>query len=223
MSSISRHSMVEKMPVMANTGWDTRLEKEFPRQDRVNEERDRLRMETPSRAPEEISHRTNEGSGRTFLSRYSAPKANIRLPNITSENDVWSLGCVILEAMVWLVHGISNKDSDDSSAQHARLVRGAELRKSSLLRRALMNRHTSAPGHLDSGVDKYNNWCAGIAASSSSLFACARGSTATVGMPPRIPPVRPAITADFRLANAMSLGRKDTCGNELLSSALKLL
>jgi serine/threonine protein kinase len=223
MSSIPRHSMIKKMPVVAHTGWDTSLEKECPRHDRVNEERHRLRMETTSRAPEEISHRTNEGSGRTFLSRSSAFKANMRLPRITSKSDVWSLGCVMLEAMVWLVHGRSNKDSDDSSAQHARLLRSAELRKSSLLKRALMNQRTSASGQLDSGIDKYNNWCAGVAASSSSLFSCARGSTAIVGMPRRISPVRPAITADFRLRNAMSLGRKDTCGNELLSSALKLL
>jgi serine/threonine protein kinase len=220
MSSIPRHSMIENMPVMAHTGWDTRLEKECPRQDRVNEERPRLRMETTI---EELSHCTNEKSGRTLLSRSSAFKSNMRLPRITSKSDVWSLGCVMLEMMVWLVHGRSNKDSDDGSAQHPRLVRGAELRNSCLLKRALMNQHTSAPGQLDSGVDKCNNWCAGFAASSSSLFPRAHGSTSIVGMPPRIPPVHPAITADFRLANAMSLGRKDTCSNELLSSALNLL
>jgi serine/threonine protein kinase len=223
MSSIPRDSMIEKMPVTAHTGWDTSLEKECPRHDKVNEESHRLRMETASRAPEEISHRTNEGSWRTFLSRSPAFKANMRLPRITSKGDVWSVGCVMLETMVWLVFGRSNKDSDDGSAQHTRLLRSAELRKSSLLKRALMNQHSSAPGQLDSGVDKYNNWCPGIAASSSSLFSYARGSTAIVGMPPKLPPVRPAITADFRLANAMSLGRKDTCGNELLSSALRLL
>jgi serine/threonine protein kinase len=219
MSSIPRYSMVEKMPVVAHTGWDTRPEKECPRQDRVNE-RHRLRMET---TVEELSHRTNEGSGRTFLSRYSAPKANIRLPNTTRENDVWSLGCVLVETLAWMAHGISYKDSDNGSAQHARLLRSAELCKSSLLKRALMNQQASAPGQLDSGVDKYNNCCARIAASSSSLFSCARGSTATVEMPPRLPPVRPAITAGLRLANAMSLGKKDTYGNELLCSALRLM
>jgi hypothetical protein len=179
-----------------------------------------LRMET---AFEESSHYTKEESGRIFLSRSSAFKANTRLLKITSKFDVWSLGCVQVETMEWLVHGISYKDSDNGSAQHAQLSRSAELRKSILLQRALLNQHTSAPGQLDSGVDKYNNWCAEIAASSSSLFPRARGSTSTVGMPPIIPPVRPTITADFRLANAMSLGRKDACGNEFLSSALGLM
>jgi serine/threonine protein kinase len=143
MSSIPRHSMVEKMPVMAHTGWGTRLERECPRQNRVNDERHRLRTET---AFEELSHCATEESMRTLLSRSSAFKANTRLPKITSKSDVWSLGCIMLEAMVWLVHGKSNKDSDDSPAPHERLLRSAELRKSSLLKRALMNQQATTNG-----------------------------------------------------------------------------
>jgi hypothetical protein len=217
-------SMAERMPVMAHTEWvtewDSRGEGECLRQDRSNEDNHRLRMET---AVEELSHGASDGSSKKLLSRSSVFNANTWLQNTIRKRDIWAFGCVMLETLVWLIHGRSNQDKDDSSVQHATLVRDAELRKSSLLKRALMFERTVVPDQLDSDVDKQISWSARIPASSSRLLSCALGSTSIVGMSPGIIPVRPVVKSDFRLRNAMSLGRKDTCSNEHLSSALRLL
>jgi serine/threonine protein kinase len=217
-------SMAERMPVMAHTEWatewDSHLEEECLQQDRVNEDNYRLQMET---AVEELSHGAGNGSLKKLLSRPSVINANTRLRNTIRNSDIWSLGCVMSEVLVWLIYGRSNQDKDDSSAQHATLVRNAELRRSSLLKRALMFERTLVPDRLDSDVDKQLSWCAKFPASSSSFLSSALGSTSILGMPPRNIPVRPVITADFQLRNAMTLGRKDACGNEHLASALKLL
>jgi hypothetical protein len=209
------------MPVMAHTEWEPCLEEECLRQDRLNEENHRLRM---GMAVEQLSHCASDGSSKKFLPRSTVFNADTWQQNTTRKSDVWTFGCVMLEILVCLAHGKFNVDSDNSSAQHARLVRNAELRRSSLLKRALLNERTVVPDRLDSDVDKkYNSWCARFPASSASFLSCALGSTSVVGMSPRIIPVRPVITADLRLRNAMTLGRKDVCGNEHLSSALRLL